>query len=412
MRDVVIIGGGVVGLMCAYSLNKSGRKVTVIDTGDITDATSFGNAGVISPFDENPLSRPGILADTIKLMLQGKSPVVLHPTLDKHIYKWLLKFLLNATPERLRKTLILFERYGHLSIGLYEKMIKESALDFDFHHDGLLALYTELESFQQQTRKTEHNKNYQILDKHETKEYVPFIKDNIQGSVLLKRNAHLDPGLMMKNLHQYLEKEGVKFLLNEEVINLELNSSKVSKVITTKDSYRAETLIMSTGSNISLAKKTGTKLMLTPAKGYSITFEMDEALRPKTPIIFADQFIGFAPRKNNMRITGKLEIASNNKFVDKEKINSILSNFKKYSIDFEMKNQKLWTGFRPLTPNDLPLIGRDEKFKNLIYATGLGWLGVTFGPAIGKIINDLVIKDEANADNIDILLFSGFYQGS
>ncbi|MDX1808480.1 MAG: FAD-dependent oxidoreductase [Sulfurospirillaceae bacterium] len=412
MRDVIIIGGGVIGLMCAYSLNKSGRKVTVIDKGDITDSTSFGNAGVLSAFDENPLSRPGILVDTIKLMLQGKSPVVIHPTLDIHIHKWLLKFLLNATPERLKKTLVLFERYGDSSIKLYKKMIKESELDFDFHHNGLLMLYTELESFQKQTKKTADSTHYQILDKHETKEYVPFIKENIQGSVLLKRNAHLDPGLMMRNLHQYLENEGVEFLLNEEVIDLELNFSKIGKVITTKDSYSADTVIMSTGADTSLAKKTETELMLTPAKGYSITFEMDETFRPKTPIIFADQFIGFAPRKNDMRITGKLEIASRNKFIDKEKIDSIIKNLKKYSIDFEMKNQKLWTGFRPLTPNDMPLIGRDETYNNLIYATGLGWLGITFGPVIGKIINDLVTKNEANTDNIDILLFSGFYQGS
>lgn len=412
MRDVVILGGGVIGLMCAYSLLKNGKKVTVIDKGNITDSTSFGNAGLISPFDENPLSKPGILTDTIKLMLQGKSPVVLHPTLDIHIHKWLLKFLLNATPERLKKTLILFERYGFQTIALYKKMIEESALDFDFHHDGLLMLYTELASFKKQIKVAADNTKYQILDKQETKEYVPFIGNHIQGSILLKRNAHLDPGLMMRNLHRYLESEGVEFLLDEEVIDLELNFSKVSKVITTKDSYSAETIIMATGAHTSLSKKLRTDLMMIPAKGYSITFEMDDDLKPKTSVLFADQFIACTPRKNDMRVTGKLEIASKNQFVDKEKIDSIIKNLKKYSIDFEMQNQKLWTGFRPLTPNDMPLIGRDENYPNLIYAMGLGWLGITFGPVIGKVINDLITKDESNTENIDILLFSGFYQGS
>ncbi|MCP4969371.1 MAG: FAD-binding oxidoreductase, partial [Arcobacter sp.] len=67
-------------------------------------------------------------------------------------------------------------------------------------------------------------------------------------------------------------------------------------------------------------------------------------------------------------------------------------------------------GFRPLTPNDIPLIGRDEKYKNLIYATGLGWLGITFAPAIGYIMNDLIINQKDNKNSDDILLFSGFYQ--
>ena len=55
-KDVIIIGGGVVGLMTAYSLQKAGRSVTVIDEGDISDCTSFGNAGLLSAFDKTPLS--------------------------------------------------------------------------------------------------------------------------------------------------------------------------------------------------------------------------------------------------------------------------------------------------------------------------------------------------------------------
>jgi D-amino-acid dehydrogenase len=76
-----------------------------------------------------------------------------------------------------------------------------------------------------------------------------------------------------------------------------------------------------------------------------------------------------------------------------------------------MSNEKLWAGFRPLTPNDMPLIGRDEKYKNLIYGMGLGWLGMTFGPSLAMILNDLIINDLENKDCDDILLFSGFYQG-
>ncbi len=75
-----------------------------------------------------------------------------------------------------------------------------------------------------------------------------------------------------------------------------------------------------------------------------------------------------------------------------------------------MNNEVYWSGFRPLTPNDIPLIGRDEDVNNLTYCTGLGWLGMTFGPALGSIVSDLVVNDKKNAQSDDILMFSGFYQ--
>ena len=96
-KDIVIVGAGCIGLMSAYCLLKSGRSVTVIDKGDITDGTSFGNAGLLSAFKKAPLSAPGVLFDTLKLMLKGESPASVHPTFDLHLYKWLLKFAASTT---------------------------------------------------------------------------------------------------------------------------------------------------------------------------------------------------------------------------------------------------------------------------------------------------------------------------
>ena len=117
------------------------------------------------------------------------------------------------------------------------------------------------------------------------------------------------------------------------------------------------------------------------------------------------------PRSDDVRITSKLEIGSKNIVAIKKQIESIKYNFKKYTIPFEMEDIVEWAGFRPLTPNDMPLIGRDEKYKNLIYGMGLGWLGMTFGPALATILKDLIVNDLENKNSDDILLFSGFYQG-
>lgn len=408
---MTIIGGGVVGLMCAYELVQAGRTVRIIDKGDWSDGTSFGNAGFLSPFDKKPLSNPGILAKTLKLMLQGKSPFILHPSLDTKIAKWLLKFLQNANHERLKKTIALFEKYGGKSIELYEEMIQKHGLDFDFHHDGSLSVFSDTIAFENACASMQDPSKYAILSRIQTQELVPFLKDNIAGSVMLKRNAHLNPKLVVENLKKYLQDNGVEFIPNEEIIDFEFSGSRLVNIKSKTEQYKSDSFILATGAQVALAKKAGVGLMLTPAKGYSITFEMEEALKPKMVAMFADLFIIATPRANDVRITSKLEIGSSDPRVVQKHIDSIVNNLREYSVDFEMKNPKYWTGFRPLTPNDMPLFGRDEKYKNLIYATGLGWLGMTFSPAVGNIIARLITQEQENIHNDDILLFSGFYQG-
>lgn len=410
-KDVIIVGGGCIGLMSAYCLQKSGRTVTVIEKNDITNGTSFGNAGLLSAFKKAPLSAPGAIPDTIKLMLKGQSPASIHPTLNLHLYKWLIKFAASSTQARLKRTLALFERYGQISLDMYESMVKVDEMDFHFCKDGLLMIYTEQKTFDAKAAHSSDTNAYEILSKERTKEYMPILNDKVIGSILLKENGHIDSGEMMLELKRYLKEKGVEFLLNEEVDKLEFEGSKVSKIRTSKGVYEAETFILSTGADDKLAKQAKNKFMMTPAKGYSITFKMDEALKPKTSSLFADLFIAMTPRRNTVRMTSKLELGTTDPTVVRKQIDSINKNLALYTNDFKKENMVEWTGFRPLTPNDIPILGFDENYNNLVHATGLGWLGITFAPAIGKIISDVITVDKKNETNADILLFSSFFQG-
>lgn len=412
-RDIIIIGAGIMGLTTAYELLKAGRKVTIIDESDITDSTSFGNAGLLSAFDKGPLANPGIVFNTLKLMLKGESPVNIHPTLDIKIYKWLWKFVNSANKDRLKRTLALFEKYGHISNDLYEKMQNVDGLDFDFHRKGMLSVFTEQSSYDKKLLDyaIKNDDIFEVIEKNKIKDFIPCVTADVKGAIHFKRNTHFDPKRVMLELKRYLKENGVEFILNERIMNIEYGNKEIKSISSALNTYEADTYIMSTGYQTLLADKLKQNLMMTPAKGYSLTFTMPKELQPYTSTLFADLFIVMTPRRDDVRITSKLEIGSKDYRVVKEQIESIKENFKKYTIPFEMENIIEWTGFRPLTPNDMPLIGRDEKYKNLIYGMGLGWLGMTFGPALATILKDLIINDLENKNSDDILLFSGFYQG-
>ena len=413
-KDVIVIGGGIVGLMCAYHLQKRGKEVTVIDEGTIEDATSFGNAGLLSSFDKTPLSYPGVISNTLKLILKGESPFIFHPNIDFKLYKWLYKFIKSANEVRTKRTMMLFEKYGQISIDIYKDLVHKEGIDFDFHHKGMLSVFTQKNTYNEKLQKynyMDEENRFEIFNNEKIKEYLPFANDKIEGAILFKKNAHIDPRKLMVGLKKHLENAGVEFILNEKIIDIKYENNKVKNISSQKNNfYEAETFVMSTGYQTNLEKKTNKELMLTPAKGYSITFTMPEELKPKTSTLFNDLFIFMTPRQNDVRIASKLELGSSSPEVIKKNIESIKRNFKEYSIPFEMKDEVTWSGFRPLTPNDVPLIGRDENYSNLVYAMGLGWLGMTLSPSVGKIISDLIVEEQTNAKNDDILLFSGFYQ--
>ncbi|PKN14061.1 MAG: FAD-binding oxidoreductase, partial [Deltaproteobacteria bacterium HGW-Deltaproteobacteria-24] len=312
-RDIIIVGGGVIGLMCAYSLVKEGKKVTIIDEGKIENSASFGNAGLLSAFDKSPLSYPGVVLDTLKLILKGESPLTFHPTLDLKIYQWLWKFVQNANEKRMKRSMELFEIYGQIAMDLYTQMEEIDGMDLDLQKKGLLMVYTQEDTFKQKIKKCQASERFEILNVKQTKAYLPCANDNIQGSVLLKKNSHLDSKRVMLEMKKYLLSQGVEFILEEKIEELIFNQHEVVAVQSKHNTYKANTVVLSTGFQTLLAQKAHNDLMLIPAKGYSLTFEMPKELKPKTSLLFADMFIAMTPRRHDVRITSKLEIGSNSK---------------------------------------------------------------------------------------------------
>ena len=287
-------------------------------------------------------------------------------------------------------------------------------LDLDFQRRGMLSVFTEQNSYNKKLLdySIKNDEIFEIIEKNRIKDYIPCVTDDIKGAILFKRNTHFDPKRVMSELKRYLEENGVEFLLKEKITDIKTEANKISYITSAlNNKYEAETYILSTGYQTLLSNILNKNLIMTPAKGYSLTFNMPKELEPYTSTLFADLFIVMTPRRDNVRITSKLEIGSKNVVPIEKQIESIKENFRKYTIPFEMENIVEWAGFRPLTPNDMPLIGRDEQYKNLIYGMGLGWLGMTFAPALATILKDLIVNDLENKNSDDILLFSGFYQG-
>src|SRR3954462_3364328 len=101
---VVIIGGGVIGLCCAYYLRKIGYRVVLVERGNLTDGCSFGNMGYISPSHFIPLATPGIIAQGLRWMLSSTSPFYIKPRINLDLIRWGLAFKRSASAKNVTES--------------------------------------------------------------------------------------------------------------------------------------------------------------------------------------------------------------------------------------------------------------------------------------------------------------------
>ena len=137
----VLIGGGVIGLSCAYYLRKAGIEVTVIDRSDLSDGCSFGNMGYVSPSHFVPLATPGIIAQGLKWMMSSTSPFYIKPRLNLDLLNWGLTFWKKATAKNVAYNAPHLNNLLQLSRALIKDLSGEIPQKFELVERGVFMLW-------------------------------------------------------------------------------------------------------------------------------------------------------------------------------------------------------------------------------------------------------------------------------
>ncbi|MEO6682406.1 MAG: FAD-binding oxidoreductase [Ginsengibacter sp.] len=408
-KKVIIVGGGINGLCTAYYLQKNHNEVTLIDSGDITDNCSFGNMGFLSPSHFIPLASPGIVSEGLKYMMSSTSPFYIKPRLNLSFLQWALKFYRSSTQK------LVEQNAPHLNeiLGLSRKLMNEIQKDigdsFMMEEIGCMMMCHKKEAFEAELKVAEAGRKFnldvQILNREELQKLEPDVELDIYGAVLFKDDAHIHPGKFMLALKEYLENAGVNFILNTTVTGFKKDLHVVKEVLTDKQAYTADEIIITAGAWLpKLSKMLGIPLLLEGGKGYSHTYDYVEK-NIKYPAILVDGRCAITPWKNQLRIGGTMEFSGINDKVLMGRMEGIFKSIKKFypglQIDFPEKD-KIWTGLRPVTPDGLPYIGKSSKIKNVYFGGGHAMLGISEGAATGQIITDLV---EGKNPSINISAF-------
>ncbi|MEO1833077.1 MAG: FAD-dependent oxidoreductase, partial [Akkermansiaceae bacterium] len=104
-KEVLIVGGGVVGLSIAYYLASTNHSVRIIERDDsLAKSCSEGNAGMVVPSHFIPLAAPGVISQGLKWMLNPTSPFYLRPRLSPSLARWIWLFTKHSTKRHVSDT--------------------------------------------------------------------------------------------------------------------------------------------------------------------------------------------------------------------------------------------------------------------------------------------------------------------
>ena len=395
-KEVIVIGGGIIGLCSAYYLHKAGHQVTVVDQSNMDSGASYVNAGYLSPSHIIPLSAPGVVKTGLKWMFNPSSPLYIKPRLDREFLKWTWAFNKSCSTKHVNKAIPVIKDITVLSQELYDAIKQEEQFSFHLDKKGLLMLCQTEEMLTQEIEVAELAKQNGLdvkeLNLSELKVLEPLVNFNVKGAVHFKCDSHMTPHEFMKDMKSFLKQQGVTFNTNEKVEDVEISNGKISTIITDKQSYIADEFVLATGSWSSiLSKKIGIELLVQAGKGYRINSNRDTGI--SIPSILAEAKVAITPMNGFTRFAGTMEIAGINHDINKVRVEAIANAVTNYYPEIKLTSEEkkdVAVGLRPVSPDGLPYIGKSKKCDNLTIATGHAMLGWSMGTATGKLVSEIV----------------------
>ena len=387
--DVIVVGGGIIGLSAAYCLARSDRSVLLVEKGDIGAGSSYGNAGLIAPSDSIPLPSPAAISQGIRWLLDPESPLYIKPRLDGDLLRWLWQFLRSSNRRTFLRSIPILRDLSRESLRLYREWMDEEGIEVPFAQAGLLIVFRTEKGFREGKSLADTLARFdlqsRVLSGDEVRAWVPHVRADVVGGVHYVEDAHFDPAAFLRAFAPKVEARGVHMLTHTEVLDFEVQGGRVQRVMTTRGDFAAEEVVLAAGAwTPVLARRLGARVPVQAAKGYSITIRRPQNF-PEVPIILDEAKVAVTPMGETLRFAGTLELAGLNLGITLRRVNAIKRGVSEYlTIDPDREPLvELWRGLRPCSPTGLPYIERLTSVSNVIVATGHCMLGISQGPDTG-----------------------------
>lgn len=398
--DIVVLGGGVVGVTSAWYLAKAGHKVTLLERRDgVALETSHANAGQISPGYASPWAAPGIPLKAAKWLLQKHAPFTVRPTSDPFQLRWMLKMFANCTPAAYAVNKGRMVRLAEYSRDCMKLLRDELALDYEGRQLGTLQLFRSQAQCDASQRDIEvleeYGVPYQSLDADGCEEVEPAlarVRGKVVGGLRLPGDETGDCFRFTQALADEARRLGVEFVFNCAIDEVELAQGRAVAVRAGERRFKADAIVCALGSyGTGFLRPLGIELPVYPVKGYSLTLPMtDAAGAPLSTVLDETYKVAITRFDERIRVGGMAELSGFNLALNPRRHDTLAMVVRDlFPEGGDLEQASFWTGLRPMTPDGTPLVG-PSPIPGLWLNTGHGTLGWTMAAGSGQLLSDLI----------------------
>jgi D-amino-acid dehydrogenase len=404
MSHVVIIGGGVIGAACAYYLQKSGWRVTIIDRAEFGRGCSHSNCGFVCPSHVLPLAVPGAVGRTLRAQFQRQSPFSIKPRLDPSLWSWLWHFARRCNQTDMLETGRAIQALLNSSRSLYDELFATEKLDVEWETRGLLFVFLTREGMEHYGHTEELLREHFGLeairyDGQTLVDLEPALKPGLAGGWHYLTDGHLRPDKLMSAWQRLLVERSVKIQERCQFGRFVRLEDRADAVQTTDPTQiaaglreiSADAFVVATGAWApQMNRELGCRVPIQPGKGYSITMPRP-ARCPRVPLIFEEHRVAVTPMQSGYRLGSIMEFSGYDSTLDRRRLDLLRDGASHYLHEpISVPIQEEWFGWRPMTYDSKPIIGRCPGWENVYLATGHNMLGLSMAPATGKLMTEML----------------------
>ncbi len=406
---VLVLGSGLLGVSSAYYLSQLGHQVTVVDRqANPAAETSFANGGQISVSHAEPWANPSAPLKVLQWLGKEDAPLLFRIRADMRQWLWGLQFIRECTPARTRHNIEQIVRLGTYSRSMLQELRAATGLQYDQRTAGILHFYTSHKEFESAQGPSEQMRELgcerQVISADEAIKLEPALNHigaQLAGATYTAEDESGDANRFARELVNLCEVSGVKFLMSHTITSLRQAGDVIDHVEATDNEgqfqqLRADAYVMAMGSLSPIyAAQLGIKLPIYPAKGYSVTMPVKDAKMAHQVSLTDDEFkLVFSrltgPDSDRLRIAGTAEFNGYDRDLNRVRCEAIVRRVEQlFPGAGDSSKASFWTGLRPATPSNVPLIGK-TKIANFFLNTGHGTLGWTHACGSGKSIARIV----------------------
>ncbi|CAN5912450.1 D-amino acid dehydrogenase [soil metagenome] len=408
---VIVLGAGLLGVTSAYYLQQLGHEVTVIDRQATPAAeTSFANCGQISVSHAEPWANPSAPLKVLQWLGKEDAPLLFRIRADMRQWLWGLEFLRECTPARTKHNIEQIVRLGTYSRSMLQALRRDAGIAYDERTQGILHFYTDEKEFDGALKPAEQMRalgcERLVISADEAIKIEPalaHVRSRLAGATYTAEDESGDANRFARELVKLCQTAGVRFLMSHTVTAIREAGGKIEHVEATDiegrfQKLQADSYVLAMGSLSPIyAKPLGIRLPIYPAKGYSVTMPVKDASKAHQVSLIDDEFkLVFSRytaedgRGDRLRIAGTAELNGYDRDLNRVRCEAIVKRVEDlFPGAGDATQAQFWTGLRPATPSNVPLIGK-TKLPNFFLNTGHGTLGWTHACGSGKSIARIV----------------------